>query len=151
MCREGVKFYFSPDILYTKSMKPSPLIFVVLGLFLLGGLFLLFKPQNKPQTTQTTNVSSTPEKKIKTFQLVVKNRKLVSGDSVLKVTQDDDVVIKITVDEDEELHLHGYDKSMDLEKGKQGTLSFVAKVTGRFPFELEKSKTELGALEVQPK
>ena len=134
-------------------MKLNNLLFVFLGVVALGGLFLLFKPQNKPQvsqTMQTTNPSPTPEKKTKIFELVVKDKKLVSGESVLKVTQNDDVVIKITVDEEEELHLHGYDKSVDLEKDKQASLSFKANLSGRFPFELERSKTELGTLEVEP-
>lgn len=63
----------------------------------------------------------------------------------------DNVEIKITVDEDEELHLHGYNKMVDLTSGKAGKLDFVANLTGRFPYELEHSKTEIGALEVSPK
>jgi len=64
--------------------------------------------------------------------------------------QGDNVTINITVDEDEELHLHGYDVHTDLQKGIPGSLSLVASSSGRFPFELEHSSTELGALEVQP-
>ena len=138
------------------GMKLNSAVFFLLIIALLGGLFLLFKPHGKTQMiqheTKTTTQTTTPMmKKEKVFELVVKNKKLVSGKSVLQAEQDEDVVIKITVDEDEELHLHGYDKSVDLEKNKEGTLSFKANLTGRFPFELEHSKTDLGALEVQPK
>jgi len=132
-------------------MRLHPLNFIIIGIAVLGGLFFVFKPQNKPQTSQIQTAHASPTPEVKTFELVVKSRKLIVGESTLKAIQNENVVIKITVDENEELHLHGYDKSVDLEKGKQGTLSFVAKITGRFPFELEKSKTELGALEVQPK
>ena len=135
-------------------MKLNNIVFIVLGIVLLGGLFFFFKPQEKQKASESANsqtASPTPAKTTKTFELVVKDGKLASGSSVLKAQQNDNVVIKITNDEDEELHLHGYDKSVDLEKGKQASLSFKATLTGRFPFELEKSKTELGVLEVQPK
>lgn len=87
----------------------------------------------------------------KTFALLIKERKLIEGEADMSVKEGDTVSINIIVDENEELHLHGYDKSIELEKGKQGTLSFVASTTGRYPFELEKSKTELGAVNVYPR
>jgi preprotein translocase subunit YajC len=135
-------------------MKMKPIIFLILAVVLLGGLFLLIKPQKQEQNltkTQTTTPSVAPESKVKTFDIVVKARKVVSGPETIKVTEGDEVVIKITADEDEELHLHGYDKSIDLEKDKPAELSFTANLTGRFPYELEKSKTDIGALEVSPK
>ncbi len=84
------------------------------------------------------------------FDLVVEQKKVVSGDTTLSVKKGDVVTITITVDEPEELHLHGYDVSVDLEPGIPATLRFVANITGRFMFEFEKSKTELGAVEVHP-
>lgn len=101
------------------------------------------------QHSSPTSSADTPVQK--SFTLVVEGRKLVMGPSVLSVTQGDVVTIHITVDEEEELHLHGYDKSIDLEKGKEGSLVFDASASGRFPFELERSKTELGAVEVAPR
>lgn len=86
-----------------------------------------------------------------TFELVIKGKKLVSGPDPIKVNQGDEVTIRITSDEAEEFHVHAYDNSVELEPGKQATLAFTAKLSGRFPFELENSKTEIGALEVQPK
>lgn len=141
-------------------MKMKTPLLVLLGIILLGGLFLFFKPKNQTKPIQTNiqenkvqaiSPSPTPESKIKTFELVVKGKKLVSGPATISVTQDDEVVIKITADEEEEFHIHGYDKFVDVEKDKQATLTFTANLTGRFPFELEHSKTEIGALEVQPK
>ncbi|MDP3645492.1 MAG: cupredoxin domain-containing protein [bacterium] len=120
-------------------------VFWVVIVLMLGGLLFVFT-FNAPDTPPLTAVQSQE----KTFTLVVQNRTLVSGPSTLIVKQGDQVTINITVDEDEELHVHGYDISVDLEKGKQGSLTFTASASGRFPFELEHSKTELGALEVQP-
>ena len=129
-----------------------------MAVVLLVGLFFLIKPKksaqdlpNNSNQNTTTNSNTISASKNKTFELVVKNRKVVSGADLLKADEGDTVIIKVTVDEPEEFHLHGYDKSLVLEKDKQGELSFVANFTGRFPFELEKSKTELGVLEVSPK
>ena len=136
-------------------MNFKTLLLFVLGIVILGGLFFVFKPQEKqtntPQTTQSTAASPTPVDKTKTFELVFKNKKLVSGESAIKVEEGDKVVIKATSDTEEELHLHGYDVSIDLEKDKQAELSFTANLSGRFPYELEHSGTEIGAVEVEPK
>lgn len=132
----------------------KPIVFLILAVVLLGGLLLLFKPQKQAQNlaeNKTPTTTSLTESKAKTFEIMIKDKKIVSGPETIKITEGDEVVIKITADEDEELHLHGYDKSVDLEKDKSAKLSFTANLTGRFPYELEKSKTDIGALEVSPK
>ena len=140
-------------------MKLNPIIYLVLGAVILAGLFFVFKPKQQVQTPQTnpaaieqtTAPSPTPQSKVKTFEKVVKGKKLVSGPETITVNEGDEVVIKVTSDEPEEFHLHGYDKSVDLEKDTPTELKFTANLTGRFVFELEQSKTDLGAVEVQPK
>ncbi len=86
----------------------------------------------------------------KEFSLRVAQKALAEGPRTLTVRQGDTVVIRITSDEEEELHMHGYDRSVDLTPGIEATLTFVADASGRFVYELEKSKTVLGALEVLP-
>jgi len=140
-------------------MKINPIFYVVAGVIVLSVLFFLFKPKTEvqtpptPQTTteQATTPSPTPQSKVKIFELVVKGKKLVSGPETITVNESDEVTIKVTADEPEEFHLHGYDKSVDLEKNTPAELTFTANLTGRFVFELEQSKTDLGAVEVQPK
>lgn len=141
-------------------MRINPVIYVVVGIVALGGLFLLFRPQQQTQPSQTipqstttpTQVASpTSGSNIKTFELVIKNKKILTGPDTIKVNKGDKITIKVTADEAEEFHVHAYDKSIGLEPNTQATLTFTANLSGRFPFELEKSKTELGALEVQPK
>lgn len=107
-----------------------------------------------PSTTGEIRVVENKEELDKmhnTFEIVIQNKKIVSGPTTIKVNQGEDITIKITSDEAEEFHVHAYDESVELELNKQAMLTFNAKLSGRFPFELEKSKTELGALEVQPK
>lgn len=115
-------------------------VFAALAI-LLGGAWLYL-------SLRSTEAPSAPE--VKEFALKVENNKLVSGPETLNVRQGDTVVIKITADADEELHLHGYDRSVDLTPGVEESLTFVADVSGRFPYELEHSKTEIGSLQVQP-
>ncbi len=131
-------------------MKTNQLIILLGGVILLVGLFLVTKPKqpnNIPQEPQTSAALPQP----KTFELSIKNKKLSSGSETINVTEGEKVVLKITSDIQEELHLHGYDISVDLEKDTPAELSFTASISGRFVFELEKSKTDLGAVEVAPK
>jgi hypothetical protein len=96
------------------------------------------------------NSSESNEPSTKEFVLRVENGRLVTGASTLTVRQGDAVNIKITSDETEEFHLHGYDRSIDLEPGIESTLMFVADASGHFVYELEHSKVEIGALDVLP-
>lgn len=139
-------------------MKINLVVYIVIGFALLIGLFLVFKPKSVQQTTQPTQLdkksqykSAPPPASKRTFKLTITEKKITSGEETLKATEGDEVIIIITPDEEEEFHLHGYDKSVDLSPDKEVTLTFTANKTGRFPFELEHSKTELGALEVQPR
>lgn len=85
------------------------------------------------------------------FKLVAENGKLVSGPPQLEVTEGDTVSITVTSNEEEEFHLHGYDRSIDLSPGEQATLTLVADMSGAYPFELEHRKAELGTLIVTPR
>lgn len=136
-------------------MKLNPLIYLIITAVVLGGLFFIFKssffstnPTPSPITT-SSNTNVKPEPKI--FELTIENKKITNGPEIIKVNQGDEVILKIISDQDEEFHLHGYDKSIDLLEGSASELKFTANLTGRFSYELEKSKTELGALEVSPK
>ncbi|OGE09910.1 hypothetical protein A3A60_04940 [Candidatus Curtissbacteria bacterium RIFCSPLOWO2_01_FULL_42_26] len=104
-----------------------------------------------PKNTITQQATELPLPSPKTFELVVEGKKLVSGPQTINVTEGDNITIKITSDQEEELHIHGYDNSVDLQKDIPAQLSFTANITGRFIYELEKSETEIGVLEVLPK
>lgn len=133
-------------------MTKTSLIWLTLAILILIGLFLIFKPKEAvAPTPQTNQANSSATTTIKTFTLAVKNNKLVSGPDSLTVNQGDTVSIIITSDVAGELHLHGYDKAVEFKKDTPATLTIVANLTGRFTYELENTKTEIGALEVLPK
>lgn len=116
---------------------------VIVVLLAIGGYYFLHMKSSSGAPAQ-----SQPE--TKDFTLKVVDKKLVEGPSTLTVKQGDIVNIHITNDGDEELHLHGYDMMVDLATDTEATLTFTANASGHFPFELEHSSTELGAVEVQP-
>jgi hypothetical protein len=73
--------------------------------------------------------SSAPRK----FSVTIKNGK--SDTNSIRVTQGEQIDITLESDQAAELHLHGYDLITQLEPGAPGTLSFVARIAGRFPVE----------------
>jgi hypothetical protein len=112
---------------------------IIVVVAILGGVWFYFGSGAAPYTPSN-----------KEFVLQLKDANLVAGPNVLTVQQGDTVTIKITADAEEEFHLHGYDRSVDLVPDQEVSLTFVADLSGRFPYELEKSKIEIGALEVFP-
>lgn len=138
-------------------MKNSAVIFV--GLLLLAGLFWWMKPAPPPVVAPAPTAAlatSAPQPAVpaapaaQLFELVVKNKQLVSGPAVISVPQGTPVTLRITVDHHDELHLHGYDLTLKLPTATPAELSFVADRSGRFEYELHHAHVDLGALEVQP-
>lgn len=140
---------------------------VILGLGLLAGLFVWMKPaSNSPassapqaataavsgaaSSTVPPMPSAPAEPVVQRIELVVKDSKLVSGPEVITVLQGSAVTLRVTTDHHDELHLHGYDLTLQLPTGQPAELSFVADRSGRFEYELHHSHLTLGALEVQP-
>lgn len=58
-----------------------------------------------------------------------------------------EVELVVTSDVAEEVHVHGIDKSMEVQAGKPASLRFTAPAPGRYEVELERSK--LGLLEFE--
>lgn len=120
-------------------------VIILIVIILAGGAYYFWNKQSAPMPeAMTTEVAP------KEFVLNIVGKKLVSGPETLSVNKGDTIVIRVTNDEAEELHVHGYDKSVELEPGVQAELTFVADVVGRFHAELEESKTEIATLEVLP-
>lgn len=120
------------------------------GLAIIVGAFFAFKPNQVAAPTSSTQ-SATSSTQVKTFDLDIQNKKLSSGPAKIQVGEADHVIIRISSDTEEEFHLHGYDKSVNLKPGETVQLDFDATLTGSFPFELEQSKVELRSVEVTPR
>jgi len=148
-------------------MKARSLLYLTLPIVLLAALYFVLKPQRAPESRQVlaetaatapASVATAPaaaELRVphpmpNTFDIVVQGGRRVSGPAILNVRQGEDVTIRISSDRAEELHLHGYNLHVHVTPEKTATLTFTAKLTGRFTYEFHRSGLELGALEVSP-
>ena len=61
-----------------------------------------------------------------------------------------DVVITVTSDVADEVHVHGYDLMADVAPGSPATIRFTADAPGRFDIELENTGVQIAELEVRP-
>jgi hypothetical protein len=66
------------------------------------------------------------------------------------VDLDSDVVVTVTSDVADEVHVHGYDLSADVAPGAPATIRFEANAPGRFEIELEHTGVQIAELEVRP-
>jgi FtsP/CotA-like multicopper oxidase with cupredoxin domain len=69
----------------------------------------------------------------------------------LEATEGETVRFRVRSDSPEEVHVHGYDISKDIEPGQTATMSFKATITGIFEIEFEESGTQIAELKVEPK
>lgn len=117
------------------------IIFVVV---LLGGLFFFLRPHSVSAPQTATNEP-------KRFEVTLQGGKNLNGPGAVQVMEGDAVILHITSDEAGEIHLHGYDVKLELEKNVPADLQFVADASGRFEYELESSGELLGTIIVEPR
>jgi hypothetical protein len=74
----------------------------------------------------------------------------VEGPSRQRVPLNQPVVLRVTSDTADEVHVHGFEKTAEVGPGKVAEISFVANIPGTFEVELERSHRRLTTLEVHP-
>lgn len=120
-------------------------------------LFVIFRPggDDGGTTTATTrSVTTNPvvtkvAPTVKLIPITVRDAKPVDGIVHAKVKQGQTVTLQVTSDTEDEVHLHGYDLHADIQNGR-ATLTFNAKIAGRFEAELESHGVQILDLEVTP-
>ena len=85
-----------------------------------------------------------------TIRIVVKDGKIQGGLSHPKVKQGGWVVIRVSADVSDEVHLHGYDIARNVAPGTPAVIAFIASLPGRFEAELESRKQQILELAVEP-
>jgi FtsP/CotA-like multicopper oxidase with cupredoxin domain len=85
----------------------------------------------------------------KEVTVTVAGGKVTPSPGRVQVTKGETVRLTVTSDKAEEIHVHGYDLTKDLEAGEPGTLEFEADQTGLFEVELEKAALLLTQLVVR--
>jgi hypothetical protein len=101
-------------------------------------------------TTTTSETTTTAAAKPIEVKILVENGAPKGGIVRQTVSQGDDVVLVVTSDVADEIHLHGYDKSKDVPAGGTIRLPFTATLPGRFEVELEQRGVQIADLTVNP-
>lgn len=83
------------------------------------------------------------------IEAAVAGGKVTVSDDRFEVAKGTEVVIRVTDDVEEPIHLHGYDIEADTAPGKPAEIRFTADIPGVFEVELEDSGTLLFELEVK--
>ena len=145
---------------------------IAASLGLLVSLFFALRPEDDESAAQTTTAQTTteappptttepvttgapPPTTIQAPATVEINYVIVGGrpqggigrDSVARGRI---VVITVTSDVADHVHVHGYDLMADVAPGAPATIRFTADAPGRFEIELEDSGVQIAELEVRP-
>ncbi|MDX6284135.1 MAG: hypothetical protein QOH03_5206 [Kribbellaceae bacterium] len=109
-------------------------------------------PTSTPTDTSSNTPGSTPNTKSPsntadpsgetadvTINVIVANGKVNPSGVSVKVKAGQTVLVTAVSDADEELHIHGYDKELELAPGKPNSVKFTADMKGTFEVETHKS------------
>ena len=80
----------------------------------------------------------------------IQNGKPVGGAKEITVKSGSTVRLAITSNTAEEVHVHGYDRLLEVTPGKPARVSFPAKLEGVFDIESHRTETKLASLKVMP-
>lgn len=101
-------------------------------------------------TTTASETTTTAAPKPVEVAIVVENGAPNGGIVRKTVSKGDHVVLVVTSDVADEIHLHGYDMKKDVPAGGTIRLPFTATLPGRFEVELEQRGVQIADLTVNP-
>lgn len=109
------------------------------------------RPTTQPATTQppTSAVPTAPSFAGQVVDITVTGGKVTTAERRVEVKKGAQVRLQVTADVADEVHVHGYDKRVDVRPGAPSTLDFTATLSGRFEVELEKAGLKLIDLQVR--
>lgn len=141
----------------TLAARPAALLAVVAVLALVGcggggGDATGTMTDTQPSTTEITSPTTTQEEPADPTLVRIRVVDGASEGGIVRATVAEDarVVIVVTSDAADEVHLHGYDVSRPVAAGGTARLTFRATIPGRFEIELEERGVPIGELTVQP-
>ncbi|GAA5128429.1 hypothetical protein [Haloechinothrix salitolerans] len=101
-------------------------------------------------TTSSAPTGTTDSASAVAVSFTVEGGERVSGPEQLEVAVGERVAIEVTSDTADELHVHGYNKTVALTPGEPATLEFEATIAGVWEIELHDSGNLLTELRVTP-
>jgi heme/copper-type cytochrome/quinol oxidase subunit 2 len=107
--------------------------------------------EGSAQASGTTAASGTTEaaSTARTVQIRVTGDQVETAERRVKVPLGSEVRLEVTADRADEVHLHGYDRKVDIEPGTPAVLEFLADTPGVFEVELEEAALKLVELQVE--
>ncbi|HZB34407.1 MAG TPA: hypothetical protein VE465_29860 [Streptosporangiaceae bacterium] len=101
-----------------------------------------------PTSASAAPPATTPAADVVEIRVTVAGGKVSPRPSVHKVRLGQTVRLTVTVDEADEVHVHGYDRELSAAPGKPATVEFRADQSGRFEVETHESSLQLLQLQV---
>ena len=108
-------------------------------------------PSTTPSASPTASASTAAPSEAAadvTVDIRIADGKVTTGVQNVKVKSGQSVLIRGVSDVADSLHVHGYDKSLDLEPGKPAEVTFTADVTGVFEIETHETAKLVAKLTV---
>jgi hypothetical protein len=94
---------------------------------------------------------SVPNSQRNDIDITVQGGHRISGPEIVRARQGEIVTFHVMSDVSDEFAIRGYETQVQLVKGASATLIVKANRAGSFRYELQKSGTALGTLEVAPR
>jgi hypothetical protein len=143
------------------------LLIVVVAAAVALGLFLVLRPGDDEGTTATTTPTTTtaptvtepsvpappkppPPPPAARVEITVRDGKPVGGIRRVTVGEGRRVILIVTSDVTDHVHLHGYNVMRDVAPGKPARLAFTATLVGTVEVELEDRRVPLATITTQP-
>lgn len=92
-------------------------------------------PAPTPSTTPADTVSASASPAVTTIEIQLKDGKVSPNGDRVDLNQGDQFVLDITSDRDDEVHVHGFDKDIEVSAGQHVRVPMTADRTGRFEVE----------------
>jgi plastocyanin len=127
--------------------------FLVLGLAACGGAATVSDPGGSSAAVPGTPGASAPAatapaSDVVEIKVTIAGGRVTPRPSVHEVAKGRTVRIIVTSDENDELHVHGYDLPAELTAGRPATVEFTADQAGRFEVETHERGLQLCQLQV---
>jgi plastocyanin len=109
---------------------------------------------NETQAQTQTEAQTAPQPEA--HRIEIRGGELVGGPQDIKVKNGDTVLIVVSADASDDIHLHGYDIEKKVEPGQPARFKFKANLEGQFEMESHKAEDEgreplLATLIVEPR
>ena len=104
----------------------------------------------EPVTTEPSPPATTQAPETVELDYVIVGGEPQGGIQRDSVAQGRTVVVTVTSDVADEVHVHGYDLMADVAPDAPATIRFTADAPGRFEIELENTGVQIAELEVRP-